>query len=190
MPKMPKFEEWTPPWGDDDEALDVAKVKKLIYDLKVDKEGLQDRVAAITTERDTAVQERDNAKRALDDKSREGESETDKLKREVQELKDAAADAAKAPKTDPVDLLKLEVALEKGMTLVQAKRLVGTTKEELEADADELVKSFGGNGSTSEDEDGDGPRRRPRQVRNAGDPDPDEGTPLDVDKALEKIPRF
>lgn len=34
---------------------------------------------------------------------------------------------------------RLEIALEKGLTKTQAKRLVGSTREELEADADELL---------------------------------------------------
>ncbi len=38
---------------------------------------------------------------------------------------------------------RLEVALEKGLTLTQAKRLVGNTREELEADADELLADLG-----------------------------------------------
>lgn len=38
---------------------------------------------------------------------------------------------------------RLEVALDKGLTVKQASRLVGTTKEELEADADEFVSELG-----------------------------------------------
>ena len=38
---------------------------------------------------------------------------------------------------------RLEVALEKGLTPSQAKRLVGSTREELEADADQLLKDLG-----------------------------------------------
>jgi hypothetical protein len=38
--------------------------------------------------------------------------------------------------------LRLEVAAEKGLTTAQAKRLVGATREELEADADELLETF------------------------------------------------
>lgn len=38
--------------------------------------------------------------------------------------------------------LRLEVAFEKGLTPAQAKRLVGGTREELEADADELLETF------------------------------------------------
>ncbi len=38
--------------------------------------------------------------------------------------------------------LRLEVAAGKGLTPIQAKRLVGATQEELEADADELLATF------------------------------------------------
>jgi len=37
---------------------------------------------------------------------------------------------------------KLEVAFEKGLTPAQAKRLVGATREELEADADDILATF------------------------------------------------
>jgi hypothetical protein len=39
--------------------------------------------------------------------------------------------------------LRAEIANAKGLTPSQAKRLVGSTKEELEADADELLKDIG-----------------------------------------------
>lgn len=38
--------------------------------------------------------------------------------------------------------LRLEVAFEKGLTPAQAKRLVGGSREELEADADEILRDF------------------------------------------------
>ena len=38
--------------------------------------------------------------------------------------------------------LRLEVAAEKGLTPNQAKRLAGSTREELEADADDLLETF------------------------------------------------
>ncbi|WP_372728965.1 hypothetical protein [Nocardioides sp.] len=37
---------------------------------------------------------------------------------------------------------RLEVAFEKGLTPAQAKRLVGGTREELEADAEEILRDF------------------------------------------------
>ncbi len=38
--------------------------------------------------------------------------------------------------------LRLDVAFEKGLTPAQAKRLVGASREELEADADEILRDF------------------------------------------------
>nr|PZN38089.1 MAG: hypothetical protein DIU59_15555 [Pseudomonadota bacterium] len=40
-------------------------------------------------------------------------------------------------------LLRMEVAAAKGLTPAQARRLQGATREELEADADELLETFG-----------------------------------------------
>ena len=42
-----------------------------------------------------------------------------------------------------LQLARLEVALSKGLTVSQAKRLVGDTREELEADADQLLRDLG-----------------------------------------------
>ncbi|MEV0608119.1 hypothetical protein AB0I61_17310 [Polymorphospora rubra] len=49
-------------------------------------------------------------------------------------------------------LLRLEVALEKGLTAKQAARLVGSTKEELEADADDLLEEIGAVKAKGEEE--------------------------------------
>jgi hypothetical protein len=72
--------------------------------------------------------------------------EFDKLqesqKTESQRLQDAATLAARNATDAEQRALRLEVAIEKGLTTAQAKRLVGTTKDELEADAEELLDSF------------------------------------------------
>lgn len=44
--------------------------------------------------------------------------------------------------TANLELARIRVALRKGLTETQAKRLVGTTEEELEADADEFLKDI------------------------------------------------
>lgn len=77
------------------------------------------------------------------------------------------------------ELLRLRVGLAKGLTEAQAKRLVGSTKEELEADADELLATFGGSrpGST----------RPTERLRGGGDPD-EEPEP-DLHKIAADIPR-
>lgn len=48
-----------------------------------------------------------------------------------------------AAETRALDAARYEIALDKGLTRSQAKRLVGTTPEELAADADELLADLG-----------------------------------------------
>ena len=81
--------------------------------------------------------------------------------------------------------LRMEVAMDKGLTVAQAKRLVGTTKEELEKDADELLKEFGG-----KPEDKKKPASRRPDERLRGGTNPEEEGPTDVSKILEQISRY
>jgi hypothetical protein len=62
--------------------------------------------------------------------------------------------------------MRLEVATEKGLTPAQAKRLSGSTREDLEKDADELLETFGGNASGGTPP----PARRPAELRGGNDP--------------------
>lgn len=77
-------------------------------------------------------------------------SETERLQKERD---DAAAEAATAKAERDAAARKalvLEIAADKGLTPAQAARLQGSTKEELEADADALKELFGtgqGNGT-------------------------------------------
>lgn len=66
----------------------------------------------------------------------------DRDKTEAQKLADRADAAEKRAAELETRALRLEVASEKGLTTAQAKRLVGSTREELEADADELLETF------------------------------------------------
>jgi hypothetical protein len=66
----------------------------------------------------------------------------DRDKSEAQKLAERAEAAEKRAVELEVRALRLEVASEKGLTPAQAKRLVGSTREELEADAAELVETF------------------------------------------------
>lgn len=59
-------------------------------------------------------------------------SEADKLKERIAELEPTAKEAA-----------RLRVALDKGLTAKQARRLSGETEEELSADADDLLEDLG-----------------------------------------------
>lgn len=66
----------------------------------------------------------------------------DRDKTEAQKLTDRAEAAEKRAVDLESRALRLEVASERGLTSAQARRLVGSTREELEADAAELLETF------------------------------------------------
>lgn len=78
-----------------------------------------------------AEQERDALKSSI----AEGKTDAERVAGTLAELK-ARADAA------DLRAMRAEVAASKGLTPKQAARLQGTTVEELEADADDLVAAF------------------------------------------------
>ncbi len=119
-PADPPEPDPTTPDPDPDQGLDPA-VKKVL-----DKER-RDRREAQRVLRETQAR--------LEELENLGKSETDRLRDEVTKLtqeRDTHAAAA----------LRAEVAMAKGLTAAQAKRLVGSTLEELEADADEILEAF------------------------------------------------
>jgi hypothetical protein len=89
----------------------------------------------------------------------------DRDKSDLDKLKDRATLAEKRAEDAEAKILRLEVAAEKGLTMAQAKRLVGATREDLEADADELLESFGAAGGN-----GNGDGQQPRKAAPAGKP--------------------
>jgi hypothetical protein len=103
-----------------------------------------------------------------------------------------ATEAEQRATTAELRALRLEVALDaapEGMPMSQvrklAKRLSGTTKDEIEADAAELFEDF----TPSEGSDGKPPSRKPTE-RLRGGTEPEEGAELDTKAILEKIPRL
>jgi hypothetical protein len=177
---VPSLDDYRAPWETEaggDAEIDKGKLKKYLHGLLVDKDRLQTTVTEVTTERDTL-------KTAADEKAREGETELQRLQRENAELKDSQG---KAPAESP-ETLRLRVALEKGLTLTQANRLVGTTQEELAADADAFLAEIGKTPGTEA-----AARRTPQTVTNGaaqGGDDDDDGDVIDIAKALEQIPRI
>lgn len=87
----------------------------------------------------------------------------DSKKSDIEKLTEAQRTAERERDEANLRALRLEVAAEKGLTPAQAKRLVGGTKEELEADADELMASFKG-----DDDAGGSAPRRPRERMRPG----------------------
>jgi hypothetical protein len=80
--------------------------------------------------------------------------------------------------------LRMEVAQAKGLTASQAKRLVGATQEELEADADELLAAF-----AAENQDGERPPGRPTERLRSGAVPEAEPEP-DIDDIVSKVRRI
>ena len=85
-------------------------------------------------------------------------------KSEAQKLAERAEKAEKALFETTAAALRNEIALTKGLTPSQAKRLVGSTREELEADADDLLTDLGTAASPR------APKPDPNQGRSGGGP--------------------
>ena len=142
-----------PPWGSDDE-FDPNKAWKLIQNLRSDLEKAKPAVQRV---------------KELEDAT----------KSEAQRLAEARdAEKSRADKVEG-ELMRLRVGLAKGLTEAQAKRLVGSTKAELEADADDLLATFGGSRP--------GNSRPTERLRGGGDPN-EEPEP-DLQKIAADIPR-
>ncbi|MFI2213040.1 hypothetical protein [Streptomyces sp. NPDC020141] len=69
-------------------------------------------------------------------------SETERVQAEKDAAEAARALAEQERDEARAEALRVTVAADKGLTPAQARRLQGSTKEDLEADADELLKDF------------------------------------------------
>jgi hypothetical protein len=86
-------------------------------------------------------EKRSAEKRAAEAEAKLKEIE-DREKSESERAVERAEAAEKAAAAAESRALRLEIAAEKGLTPAQAKRLVGESREELEADAAELLETF------------------------------------------------
>lgn len=103
--------------------------------------------ATETPTQDTNVP--DEVKKALKKANKEAETLRLKLKEyedrdktDLQKLQEERDALLSERNTLHLETLRREVADEKGLTPAQARRLVGTTREELEADADDVLTAF------------------------------------------------
>jgi hypothetical protein len=97
-------------------------------------------------------------------------------KTEQQKMLDRAAAAEKRAEDAELLVMRLEVASEKGLSPSQAKRLVGSTREDLDLDADELLAAF-----KQDEPPGPSVTRQPvANLRGGGDPTQE---PLETDPA-------
>lgn len=132
--------------------------------------------AALAAER-KARRDAEKAAKELQAKLKEFE---DRDKSDSEKTAEALAAAEKRAADAEAKALRLEVAASKELTPAQAKRLVGTTQEELEADADEILEAFPAKGATPP------PSNKPKpDIRGGGDPT---GEPTDVKALVDSIP--
>jgi len=186
MPKLAPFAEWKAPWETAGTEFDAEKAKKRIYDLLSDAEAKGEKhdakLAELTT-KNTELQT------AVDQAASANLTAAEKLEKEK---KDLEAKLAASGEKD-LQVARLEIALEKGLTASQAKRLVGTTVAELQADATQLTDDLGitKDGKPIEkpkEEEVTSTRRTPRTASNPLNPEGDQGG-VSVKGLLEALPR-
>lgn len=174
------------PWGDDKD-FDPEKAWKLIQDLRTQKNDPA--AARELTELRAKAAKFDEAERA-------------KMSELDQHKSTAATEKARADKAE-LDLARLTVGMEHGLTVAQAARLSGSTKEEIEADGPKLAAELGitkadpaadpaVDPETPPEKDITGNTRRPTQqpvVTPRGGTDPSSEPDPDLDKIVAEIPR-
>ncbi len=186
---VPKLADFKAPWESEqgEVEIDKPKLRTWIHNLLTDKAKAQDARDAEAEKVKTVEAERDQLKSEVDVKDPDASK---KIAKAEKERDDAKAEAAKANlRAD-----RIEIAVEKGLTPAQASRLIGETKEELEADADKLIEDLGikpGSKTDEDDEDEEGTvrvsPRSPVRLVTGGDPDNSGDKELDYEKIAAEI---
>lgn len=114
--------------GDGDEPLGDTGKKALQSERDARKAAEK-----LASDREARIRELEDAGKSADEKERD----------RVANLEKADRDKESAIAERDAKLLRYEIAAAKGLDLKAALRLQGSTREELEADADEFSKSFG-----------------------------------------------
>jgi hypothetical protein len=160
----PKAEEDPKPTDDDDEDGELTPAAKAKI-AKVNREaaGLRTRLKELE----------DAEKKRADEK-----------KDDLTKAQEASADLQSKLDTALARVDRLEVAIDKKLTVKQANRLSGTTREELEADADDFLTDLGGGADSKKIP----PTRQPREaLRGGSDPTSTEDTEISASEAADKI---
>lgn len=114
----------------------------------------------------------------------------EKDKTETQKLTDANRSLEERARKAEIDLCRYRVAMRKGLTETQARRLVGASEEELETDADDLVAAFANTSPTDPEPPAVPAGSRPKEKLRPGtvpDAEPEETDPA---KLAATIPRY
>jgi hypothetical protein len=124
---------------------------------------------------------RREAERQLKEMGDQLKSMQDKDKSESERLTEKVAQLEKDLHRATAKADRFEVALEKGLDMTRAKRLTGETREELEADADELTAWQTGEPKPAV------PGKPTADLRGGGDPTQE--PEADIRKVVDSIPR-
>ncbi|GAA4391849.1 hypothetical protein [Tsukamurella soli] len=92
-------------------------------------------------------------------------SEIEKANRRAELAEKRALEVENSKQTSEHEILRLTTALNKGLNAKQAKRLTGSTPEELEADADDLLEMFSAATASKPDP---APHRQPAEKLTGG----------------------
>lgn len=163
----------------------------------VDWKAEADRFKALARKHEDRAKANDAKVRDLEPLAKRAKDLEDAGKSDMERLtSESQGHLSRADKAEG-ELMRLRVALRKGLTETQAKRLVGVTEDELESDADDLMASFKPAEPDKKDDDDEEPgrpdnsRRRPQERLRPGAV-PDAGTePEETDprKLAALVPR-
>lgn len=162
MAKLPeKIEDWTPPWEKNGEEFDAEMATTLIFSLEKAGEKLKADKSTALREKREVEDELAGAKSKLSAKPGDESAKDSRITELSNELdalrKDGRPDDAKL-------IEKYEVALEVGgLSLRDAKRLVGDDRDELAEDAADLAARFSG-GSENNGQENEKPQGPPTRA--------------------------
>lgn len=196
--KLGSYDDFKAPWESEagtDTEIDKSKLKRLIYNLKVDHAKSRDSLDDVKAEVKEVEAERDTAKQeAADAAGGDAQKTIDKLTKERDDLK-AERDSLVTEK-EQADLRKEVLGDFEAEHPKAAKYVVGTTREELEESLEAVKEDFGitdaGDDDGDEDED-ETPevRTTPRttSLRNPADPKSGKGgeAEIDFDKVADDV---
>lgn len=180
------YEDWTPPEflrTEDDKDVDMDRVRYEFYRREKDNAKYRRVNTALRAQVDELKD--DDGGESQSDEENDGEGSEPKPKKKKQ-------DSEAGGQGSSLNETRLEIALERGLTKNQAMRLHGSTKEELEADADAYMEEHGmksDDGKEEEEEATPPPTNRPKrgEVRSGSERGDQEPTSYDPNDFLESV---
>lgn len=176
--------------GDDPPKPATGDDKKTDDDPPADKDDGRDAAAEAAKWKALARKHEDQAKANAAAAKRLKELE-DADKSALEVANEKLAEAERRAAESEARVIRAEVAASKGLTLAMAKRLVGATREEIEADADELLTELkGADSGASNGKGGDDTSRRPTEKLRPGAVPQAEAEENDPTKLAAQVPRL